>query len=335
MKEERRKQMGDLVARVQRLSMEQLRDHFGVSMNTIRADVAYLVQTGAVEKVYGGVRAAEYKQVPLFESRALEHAAHKRRIAAAAADLIDDRDIIFIDAGTTTMHLLDYLSKNKHITVVTASLYVIHQAAAMDNVTLIVLPGTANRRTNALGDVGTLEYLSRYRFNKAFMGVSGISVTPAREKNTLFTTPYCLAAQAIVVTSDSTIKSKADLAGKTVSVQTGTTAESFCMANGYTVSSFEANSDAQTALTTGKVDAWVIDDLTAADMVAVYNESNPGALVILDEAMTTEPYAFAFMKGSDDLVKAINEIINKLVADGTVAEIFANNNAPYTAPELG
>ena len=164
-------------------------------------------------------------------------------------------------------------------------------------------------------------------------GVSGISVTPAREKNTLFTDPYCLAAQAIVVTSDSAITCKADLDGKTVSVQTGTTAESFCLENGYTAKSFAANSDAQAALTTGKVDAWVIDDLTAAEMVATYNEENPDTpLVILGEAMTTEPYAFAFAFGSEDLVAGINGILNQLVADGTVAAIFEKYGAPYTNP---
>ena len=165
------------------------------------------------------------------------------------------------------------------------------------------------------------------------VGVSGISVTPAREKNTLFTAPYCLAAQAIVVTSGSSITSKADLAGKTVSVQTGTTAEEFCMQNGYTVKAFAANADAQSALTVGKVDAWVIDDLTAAEMVAAYNEDHPDApLVILDEAMTTEPYAFAFAFGSEDLVARINEILNGMVADGTVAALFEKYNAPYTKP---
>ena len=165
------------------------------------------------------------------------------------------------------------------------------------------------------------------------VGVSGISVTPEREKNTLFTTPYCLAAQAIVVTSDSPITSKADLTGKSVSVQTGTTAEEFCMANGYNVKAFAANADAETALTVGKVDAWVIDDLTAAEMVAVYNSDHPDApLVILDEAMTTEPYAFAFAFGSEDLVAKINEILETLLADGTIASIFEKYDAPYTAP---
>ena len=167
------------------------------------------------------------------------------------------------------------------------------------------------------------------------VGVSGISVTPAREKNTLFTDPYCLAAQAIVVLNGSEITCKADLEGKTIAVQSGTTAEAYAMENGYTFNAYTANTDAQEALLAGKVDAWVIDDLTAADMVALYNAENPEALVVLGEAMTTEPYAFAFKLGNDELVGAINEIINKLVADGTVAEIFAQYNAPYTSPAQG
>ena len=163
-------------------------------------------------------------------------------------------------------------------------------------------------------------------------GVSGISVTPAREKNTLFTDPYCLAAQAIVVLNGSPIQSKADLEGKKIAVQTGTTADSYAMENGYTISSFAANNDAQSALLTGKVDAWVIDDLTAADMVKAYNAENPDALVILDEALTTEPYAFAFAFGSETLVAEINKILGELLADGTIAAIFEKHEAPYTAP---
>ena len=167
------------------------------------------------------------------------------------------------------------------------------------------------------------------------MGVSGISVTEKRRKNVLFTDPYCLAAQAIVVTEGSPITCKADLTGKAVSVQTGTTAESYCMEQGYTVSSFAANSDAEAALTTGKVDSWVIDDLTAADMVKAYNAENDSKLVVLPEAMTTEPYAFAFRFGSEDLVKEINGILSELIADGTVQSIFEKFDAPYTSPAQG
>ena len=167
---------------------------------------------------------------------------------------------------------------------------------------------------------------------KYTVGVSGISVTEERKKNVLFTDPYCLAAQAIVVTEGSPITCKADLEGKAVSVQTGTTAEEFTIAQGYTVQGYAANSDAELALTTGKVDAWVIDDLTAKEMVDAYNAENESKLIVLEEAMTTEPYAFALKQGGEELVKEMNTVITKLVADGTVASLFEQFNAPYTTP---
>ena len=158
-------------------------------------------------------------------------------------------------------------------------------------------------------------------------GMSGISVTPDRELSVLFTDPYCLAAQCIVVKADSTIASKADLAGKKISVQSGTTAEEFCIGEHYEVDSYEANADAKLALTTGKVQAWVVDDLTAAEMC-----KGDSSVKILSESMTTEPYAFAFNFEDEKLVEKFNEALNKLMEDGTVAELFEEYGAPYTAP---
>ena len=157
--------------------------------------------------------------------------------------------------------------------------------------------------------------------------MSGITVTPDREKNMLFTDPYYNAAQVIVVAEGSPITGKADLAGKVASVQTGTTAESGCQDEGIEVQAFAANADAKAALTTGKVDAWVVDNLTAIQMV----EEGDG-LVILDEKMTEEPYAFAFAMGSEDLVAAINEALAALIADGTVESIFASYGETYMKP---
>ena len=109
------------------------------------------------------------------------------------------------------------------------------------------------------------------------VGMSGITVTEDRQKNCDFTDPYFLASQAIVVTADSPITCKADLEGKKISVQTGTTAEEYCMDNGYEVLSFTANNDAAAALTTGKVDAWVVDNEVAVALAAQQG------LTVLDE----------------------------------------------------
>ena len=158
-------------------------------------------------------------------------------------------------------------------------------------------------------------------------GMSGITVDADRQKNMLFTDPYYNAAQVIVVKSDSAIKSKADLNGKTVSAQTGTTAEKGCADAGCTVKGFNANADAKAALTTGKVDAWVVDNLTAAQMVT----ENDG-LKILDEKLTEEPYAFAFAFGSEDLVAEINTIVKAMIEDGTIESIFAAHGEAYVKP---
>lgn len=169
---------------------------------------------------------------------------------------------------------------------------------------------------------------------KYTVGVSGITVTEARKKNVLFTDPYYIAEQAIVVPEGSPITCKADLAGKKISVQTGTTAESVSMEEGiYEVSAFAANSDAEAALTTGKVDAWVIDNLTAKQMVESYNAEHDAKLAILSENMTEEPYAFAFAFGNEELVGKVNTVISEMIADGTMAAIFEKYGEAYSAPQ--
>ena len=157
-------------------------------------------------------------------------------------------------------------------------------------------------------------------------GVSGITVTEDRKKNVDFSDPYFLASQAIVVTPDSPITCKADLTGKKISVQTGTTAEEYCMDEGYEVLAYTANNDAASALTSGKVDAWVVDNEVAVALAAEQG------LVVLAEAMTSEPYAFAFPKGSDTLVAEFNKILGELIADGTIQSIFDSYGVLYVSP---
>lgn len=158
-------------------------------------------------------------------------------------------------------------------------------------------------------------------------GMSGITVTADRQKNMLFTDPYYNAAQVIVVAEGSAITGKADLSDKVVSVQTGTTAESGCQDEKIAYQGFNANADAKAALTSGKVDAWIVDNLTAIQMV----EEGDG-LVILEEKMTEEPYAFAFAFGSEDLVAEINTILAKYIEDGTIEKIFSDFGETYAKP---
>ena len=159
------------------------------------------------------------------------------------------------------------------------------------------------------------------------VGVSGITATEERKQNMDFSDTYFMASQAIVVLPDSPITCKADLQGKKLSVQTGTTAEEYCMENGYEVSAFTANNDAAAALTAGKVDAWVVDNEVAVALAAQQG------LKVLDEAMTAEPYAFAFKKGADaEMIATFNAVIAEMIADGSMQALFDKYGAVYVAP---
>lgn len=195
MKEARQKQMLSLIAQRGSISMEELQKTFGTSMNTTRSDVASLVASGAVEKIYGGVRILQTQEEPLFTQRSELYTDAKYRIARYAETLIRDQDTLFIDSGTTTMHLINCLSPAKHVTIITGNLAVINKAAACPNVELIILPGHLNRRTNNVADGSTLEFLGRIRCAKAFLGATGVS--PSGKLNVSTYTEYELKKLAV------------------------------------------------------------------------------------------------------------------------------------------
>ena len=71
-------------------------------------------------------------------------------------------------------------------------------------------------------------------------------------------------------------------------------------------------------MTTGKVDAVVIDNAVAKALSAEQN----GATIVLDEALTKEAYAIALKLGNDELTEKINGALKELKEDGTLKTIF-------------
>lgn len=175
MKESRQMQMEKIIALRQNVTMDELSREFKVSINTVRADVAHLVSIGAVEKVYGGVRSCKKSEVALFDIRSAHQADYKRSIARQAAELVCDNDIIYIDSGTTTMLMPDYLRSRENVTIITTNMHIISTINDKTNLNLIVLPGTLDRRTNCLKDASTYSELRKYQPLKAFMATTGIT----------------------------------------------------------------------------------------------------------------------------------------------------------------
>lgn len=109
------------------------------------------------------------------------------------------------------------------------------------------------------------------------------------------------------------ISSAEDLADKKLGVQSGTTGEMFCMDNfpNAQINSFKTGMDAALDLKNGAIDAVVLDELPAKEIVT----RNP-TLEIIDVDLTTEAYAIAVKKGNTELLEAINKTISTMRETG-------------------
>ena len=176
MKARRIREMELYIAEHGSATMQELQEAFGISINTLRRDLAELVQTGSIEKVYGGVRTRQSVSGYLpYDQRSLKPSQSKQAICERAAELVHDGDIIFVDSGTTTVHLMDAL-KDRTITVITNNIEIMVAALDLPNIRLILLPGELQRSTHSLTGEASAEFLSRFNTNIAFMAATGVSM---------------------------------------------------------------------------------------------------------------------------------------------------------------
>jgi len=155
--------------------------------------------------------------------------------------------------------------------------------------------------------------------------LSSVTITDERKQIYDFSDPYMNAGQAIVVTVDNTaISSEADLEGKAVGAQIGTTG-AFAIAEiaGTTLKEYDTVDLAFLDLINGNVVAVVCDTPVAADY-ALASAEYKGKVKIVGEPLTEEFYGLTVRKGeSQDLVKAFNEGLKKLKENGTYDSLYS------------
>jgi len=150
--------------------------------------------------------------------------------------------------------------------------------------------------------------------------IASHGITDERSKAVTFTEPhYC--SGGMIVAKDPAIRAAKDLVGKVVSVQTGTTyLENVKKLTGVKdVKNFPQDTDARSALVTGRVDAWVTDRFVALNSIA----ANPGAGMKLGDFLFVERIAAAVGKGNSSLAGEWNKALAAVMADGTYQKISA------------
>ncbi len=154
------------------------------------------------------------------------------------------------------------------------------------------------------------------------VAISSISILPERQKVMLFSDPYFDAGQLIAVRVDNTtIKSKTDLAGKTVGVQLGTTGNiEVDNIQGATSKPYDDIGLAIQDLMNGQVDAVVADN----PLILSYVGQNSTKLKTAGTVFSAEQYGIAVAKGKEDLLKKINDGLKKVLAEGIIDELSKN-----------
>jgi polar amino acid transport system substrate-binding protein len=160
--------------------------------------------------------------------------------------------------------------------------------------------------------------LTGLRQDRWDMVIASHGITEERAKAVTFTEPhYC--SGGVIITKDPAIKAAKDLAGKVVSVQTGTTyLENVKKVSAVKeVKNFPQDTDARGALLTGRVDAWVTDRFVARQAL----EANPSAGMRMGDFLFVERIASAVAKGNTSLAGEINKALVAILADGSYEKI--------------
>lgn len=157
------------------VDVKELAQELDISEITIRRDLALLSEEGLLLRTHGGAMKVSFAKTPVtFTQKAAINAENKDIICRKAAALISDGDVIFMDCGSTVFRMCQYI-RNMKIKVVTNSLPVVNELLGSE-VNVNFAGGELNHERQATHGRLMMEHFSRYRADKAFIGVDGISI---------------------------------------------------------------------------------------------------------------------------------------------------------------
>ncbi len=166
------------------VTTQQLMEILNASESTIRRDLNTMDAKGLLTKVYGGAIAKD----PVFntkdeniQNRKKLNADKKRKIAKYAASLIEPADFVYMDAGTTTEYMIEYISVKDTIFVTNAISHA--KLLSEKGYRVFILGGEFKSITEAIVGEEAVARLEKYNFTKGFWGTNGVSTEHG------FTTP--------------------------------------------------------------------------------------------------------------------------------------------------
>lgn len=163
----------DTLKRDGQVIAKELSQQFGLSEDTIRRDLRELAEQGLLQRVHGGALPASPSVVDLAGRKLLATDA-KLAIAKAAVKLIQPRQVIILDGGTTTQELVKQLPIDFELTVITHSPTIAVALIDHPKIDVIMLGGKLFKHSMVNIGAAAIEAISHIRADIYFMGVTGI-----------------------------------------------------------------------------------------------------------------------------------------------------------------
>jgi DeoR/GlpR family transcriptional regulator of sugar metabolism len=175
--EERKHRIEEHLQQVEFASLEELSQHVGVSVSTVRRDLTALEAGGSLKRTHGGARILNPRTDEfIFSTRDAHQLAEKEAIGKACAELIQPNQSVIIDAGTTCYHVARHL-EDKPLQIITNSLPVANFFAAATRVELISSGGVIYPRLGVLvGPLAVETFSKKIHADVAVMSGGGITL---------------------------------------------------------------------------------------------------------------------------------------------------------------
>jgi len=176
MKLDRRNQIVDMVNRQRTVKNSELMETFGISIETVRRDLESLEKQGYLHRVYGGaVAGVSLSSEPEYTRRSKAKFAQKLAIAAAAAELVQPKDSIYMGVGTTVQAMTRYLRDVGRMTVFTNALRTAVEMSEIPNCSVILSGGTVRPKELTVSGFPAEGNFTHFNVDKAFIGIGGIT----------------------------------------------------------------------------------------------------------------------------------------------------------------
>lgn len=208
---QRRNKIKELLYQERSVKVADLVKEFNVSEETIRRDLNQLEREGIIQKNYGGAILLEelvsnVVSVPPVQERQFEFFAEKDAIGRAAAGLVQDNQIIIVDAGSTTWCVVKHLWSTPNLTIVTNGVNIAEESSNNETASIFLIGGKLLKHSMALvGPQAELE-LQKYSAHYAFIGTSGISMKKGFTSSDIYEAEVkramIAAGQKIVIVAD-------------------------------------------------------------------------------------------------------------------------------------